>query len=307
MSAKSDVAPRRGATAVSNARTTQPRRIGHLHHSGRRRFLWLIRYGVLLVALVIVLFPLAFLFVTSLRPDRDFLSGSLIPSSFTLDHYRVAFAEQGVAHIFMNSVKVTAATTIISVIAGTMAAYALARIRISQHLVSFIMFSFIFIRFYPRIATVVPWFLIARKFNLLDTVTAVVLGHLGITVPFVTWLMYIMFKDLPPELEEAAAVDGAPLFKRFWHVVLPISAPGMVSAAIFTAFLSWNEFLIASSVTREGAKVLPVAVAGFVTDKGVQWGPMAAMSVVIVIPMMVFALVAQRYLVKGLTLGAVKG
>jgi multiple sugar transport system permease protein len=282
------------------------------HPSVRRRrpkarLLGWLRYAVLALCLIVVLFPLAFLVITSFRPEREFLGGSLLPDSFTLDHYRAAFENEGVGQIFWNSLQVTGATTVVSIVVGTMAAYSLARVNLSHRIVAAIIFSFIFIRFYPRIATVVPWFLLVREVDLLDTVWAVVLGHLGITVPFVTWLMYVMFKDLPPELEESAAVDGASVWRRFWHVVLPISTPGMVSAAIFTAFLSWNEYLIASSVTREEAKVLPVAVAGFVTDKGVEWGPMSAISVIIVIPMILFAVTVQRYLVKGLTLGAVKG
>jgi multiple sugar transport system permease protein len=108
-------------------------------------------------------------------------------------------------------------------------------------------------------------------------------------------------------LEEAAMIDGANVWQRFWHVVLPIAAPGVASAAIFTAFLSWNEFLIASSVARQDAKVLSIAVAGFITDKGVLWGPMSAMSAVIMLPMIAFALIVQRYLVRGLTMGAIKG
>jgi multiple sugar transport system permease protein len=282
------------------------------HQRTRRRgtrsqvLAWL-RYAILGLALVVVLFPLAFLLITSFRPEREFLGGTLLPDSLTLDHYRVAFENEGVGPIFWNSLRVTSVTTVVSVAVGTLAAYSLARINLSQRIVAAIIFTFIFIRFYPRIATVVPWFLLVREVGLLDTVWAVVFGHLGITVPFVTWLMYVMFKDLPPELEESASVDGASVWKRFWHIVLPISTPGMVSAAIFTAFLSWNEYLIASSVTREEAKVLPVTVAGFVTDKGVEWGPISAISVIIVIPMILFALTVQRYLVKGLTLGAVKG
>ena len=153
----------------------------------------------------------------------------------------------------------------------------------------------------------IPYFLVMRQFGLLDTVWAIIIGHLGITIPFVTWLMLIVFQDLPREVEEAAMVDGADPLQRFWQVALPMAAPGVASAAILTAFLSWNEFLIASSVAKRQAQVLSIAVASFVTDKGIQWGPMAAMAVIMIVPMILFALFVQRYLVRGITLGAVKG
>ena len=140
----------------------------------------------------------------------------------------------------------------------------------------------------------IPFFLVMRQFDLLDTVWAIVIGHLGITIPFVTWLMLVVFQDLPQEIEEAAIVDGASVWQRFWRVVLPIVMPSVSAAAILTAFLSWNEFLIASSVARRKASVLSIAVASFVSDKGIQWGPMAAMSVVMIVPMIIFALFAQK-------------
>jgi multiple sugar transport system permease protein len=193
------------------------------------------------------------------------------------------------------------------VVIGTLAAYALARMRLPVGVMTVVLFIFLFIRFYPRVTTVIPFFLTVRTLGILDTVWAVVLGHLGITVPFVAWLMLIVFRGLPFELEEAAMVDGANVRQRLWHVAVPLAAPGIVTAAIFTAFFSWNEFLIASSVARSNAKVLSITVASFVTDKGVYWGPMSATSVLMIVPMITFAFLVQRYLVKGLTLGAVKG
>ncbi len=134
---------------------------------------------------------------------------------------------------------------------------------------------------------------------------------LGMVLAYLTigsgWLMLIVFNELPKEVEEAAIVDGANPWQRFWHVVLPMTAPGVASAAILTAFLSWNEFLIAANVARRKAMVLSIAVASFVTDKGILWGQMSAMSVVMIVPMLLFALFVQRYLIRGITLGAVKG
>jgi multiple sugar transport system permease protein len=119
--------------------------------------------------------------------------------------------------------------------------------------------------------------------------------------------MYTFFKGVPIELEECAAIDGAGFIRRFVSIVLPLSMPGIASASIFTAFLSWNEFLLASAVTRESAKTLPVVIAGFVTDKGTLWGPLMATSTLVIVPMVVFALFLQKYLIRGMMLGAVKG
>ena len=208
---------------------------------------------------------------------------------------------------FQNSLTVAVWTTGITILTGTLAAYGLARMRLAAKILALVTFIFLFIRFYPRVTTVIPFFLVMRQFDLLDTVWAIIIGQLGITIPFVTWLMLVVFQDLPSEIEEAAIVDGASVWQRFWRVVLPIVMPSVSAAAILTAFLSWNEFLIASSVARRKASVLSIAVASFVSDKGIQWGPMAAMSVVMIVPMIVFALFAQKYLIRGITFGAVKG
>jgi multiple sugar transport system permease protein len=268
-----------------------------------------LRALVLAIACLVVLVPLVYLVLNSVKLPREFLTvpPTILPSQITFEHYRNAFGDPNTSRIFMNSLIVASVTTALSIAIGTLAAYALARVRLSTAALSAILFVFLFIRFYPRITTVIPYFLMMRSVKLLDSVWAIVLGHLGITIPFVTWLMLVIFRDLPIEMEEAAMVDGGNPWQRLWHVVLPVTAPGVASAAIFTAFLSWNEFLIASSVARRGATVLSMTVASFVTDKGIYWGPMSAMSVVMIAPMIIFALFVQRYLIQGLTLGAVKG
>lgn len=266
-----------------------------------------LKYVMISIVLFIVLFPFFYLVATSFRPQIEFLADvNVIPKNFTLEHYQTIFASQRAFRYFSNSVLITTIVTVVSIFAGTIAGYALARSKFKLQIILAIIFMFIFIRFYPRIAIVVPWFLIMNDLRLLDTIWAVIILHLGLTVPFVVWLMYTFFKGIPVELDECAAVDGAGFVKRFVTVILPLSMPGIASASIFTAFLSWNEFLLASAVTREAAKPLTVTIAGFVTDKGTLWGPMMAMSALVVLPMVIFALWLQKYLVKGIMLGAVK-
>jgi multiple sugar transport system permease protein len=268
-----------------------------------------LRAVVLAIAVASVLIPLAYLILNSVKLPREFLTTppTLIPSQITLEHFETFFADPDSLHVFWNTVIVAICTTVVSVLIGTLAAYGLARLGLPPVVMAIVLFAFLFIRFFPRVTTVIPFFLVVREAGLLDTVWAVVLGHLGITVAFVTWLMLIVFRGLPFELEEAAMVDGATVRQRFRHVALPLAAPGIVTAAIFTAFFSWNEFLIATSVTRSDGAVLSMTVASFVTDKGIYWGPMAATSLVMIVPMIGFAFVVQRFLVRGVTLGAVKG
>ena len=264
---------------------------------------------VLVVACLVVVVPLGYLIINSLKLPREFLTvpPTILPTEVTFQHYQELIDDKKTVRYFQNSLTVAVWTTGVTILTGTLAAYGLARMRLSAKILGLVTFIFLFIRFYPRVTTVIPFFLVMRQFDLLDTVWAIVIGQLGITIPFVTWLMLVVFQELPQEIEEAAIVDGASVWQRFWRVVLPIVMPSVSAAAILTAFLSWNEFLIASSVARRKASVLSIAVASFVSDKGIQWGPMAAMSVVMIVPMIVFALFAQKYLIRGITFGAVKG
>ena len=277
--------------------------------SAKQRALALAHGFILCIACLAVLVPLAYLVINSVKLPREFLTvpPTILPTAVTLEHYRDLFEDSKTFRHFRNSFTVTLWTTGVTIISGTLAAYGLARMRLAAKVLAGVTFIFLFIRFYPRVTTVIPYFLVMRELDLLDTVWAIIIGQLGITIPFVTWLMLVVFQDLPREIEEAAVVDGASVWQRFWRVVLPIVMPSVSAAAILTAFLSWNEFLIASSVARRKASVLSIAVAGFVSDKGIQWGPMAAMSVVMILPMIVFALFAQKYLIRGITFGAVKG
>ena len=163
------------------------------------------------------------------------------------------------------------------------------------------------VRFYPKITVALPYYLLMRQWHLLDTRVAIILAHVSLTVPFVVWLMLGFFEEFPREIERSAMLDGCGPARRFFQIVLPLTTPALASAGILTALLSWNEFLMASAVGPNAARTLPVRMAGYITDKGTQWGDMSAMGTVIVLPMMLFALATQRWLVRGLTAGAVKG
>lgn len=274
----------------------------------RSRTRW-IRWAIISAALVWALTPLFFLALTSLKPANAFLEipPRLLPRSITLENFRIAFNDFDALRVATNSLVVTAAVVAVSLLFGVPGGYALHRLSVPSRVIIFFVGVLLFVRFYPRIASIVPWFLAMRELGQLDTRLAIILGHLGLTLPLTTWLMHTSFRQVPSEFDEAAIVDGAGLWQRLVRVQIPLVAPGIAAAAILSAFLSWNEFLIAASTTREGAKVLSVTVAAFITDKGVLWGPMAAIAALIIIPPLAFALIAQKNLVRGLTGGGVKG
>ncbi|MCC7285124.1 MAG: carbohydrate ABC transporter permease [Burkholderiaceae bacterium] len=268
------------------------------------------RMALIGLALAIALAPFVVLFLNSLRPADEFLSAGsgLIPSHITFAHYAEIFDPRGdTFRYLLNSLIITASSTLIAVLLGAMAAYALARLELPFRLSILIGVMFLVIRFYPKITVALPYFLLMRQFHLLDTHVAVIIAHVSLTVPFVVWMLLAFFEDFPRELEQAAMVDGCGAIRRFTLIILPLMAPALAAAAVLTAFMSWNEFLMASTVAPNAAKTLPVRISGFITDKGILWGSMSAMSSVIVIPVALFALFTQRYLARGLTVGAVKG
>jgi multiple sugar transport system permease protein len=269
-----------------------------------------LRAAAIVLALLVALAPFVILFLNSLRPADEFLSdkAGLLPDPITFSHYAEVFDPQGdTLHYVINSLIITASSTVLAVIFGALAAYALARLRMPFRLSTIIGLLFLIIRFYPKITVALPYYLLMRQFHLLDTHLAVIIAHVSLAVPFVVWLLLAFFEDFPRELEQSAMLDGCGPLRRFWLIVLPLTAPALAAAAVLTAFLSWNEFLMASSVAPDVATTLPVRISGFITDKGIQWGEMSAMSTVIVLPVAIFALFTQRYLARGLTVGAVKG
>jgi multiple sugar transport system permease protein len=265
---------------------------------------------VVLIGLFVTLAPFFILFGNSLRPPDEFLSqnATLWPSHLTFEYYASVFgANSPTLKILLNSIIVTTATTVVSVSTGCLVAYGLARLALPFRLSTIIGLTFLVVRFYPKITIAIPYFVLMRDLGLRDTYAAVVIAHVSMTLPVVVWLMLSFFEEFPRQLEQSAMLDGCGVLRRFFSIVLPLTLPAIVTAGLLTAFFSWNEFLFASAVGPLNAKTLPVAISAFITDKGTAWGPMSAMGTVIVLPVLVLAVIAQRYLVRGLTAGAVKG
>ena len=294
--------------AVSPA-TAQIRRRRSAREARLADLVWsTLRWLIIVGALVITVVPVLWLVTTSFKQTIDYLAypPKLIPPNWTLDGYRVLFNQNEIGHFFINSVVITLTSTALAVFLGALAAYSLARAKLPFRLNAIIAFWMLLTRMYPAIATAIPYFLIMRDLHWLDTRQALIITYTAFNLPFVVWLLIGFYEELPPELERAAMVDGCNAWQRFWKIVLPLSAPALVATAILSAVLAWNEFLFAVMLTRLEAKTLPVVMSGFITDKGMQWDQMTALGVITILPVLIFALAVQRYLVRGLTLGAVK-
>ena len=266
--------------------------------------------AIVLIGLFVTLAPFFILFGNSLRPADEFLSenATLWPSHLTFEYYASVFgANSATLKILFNSIIVTTLTTIVSVSTGCLVAYGLARLKLPFRLSTIIVLTFLVVRFYPKITIAIPYFVLMRDLGLRDTYAAVVIAHVSMTLPVVVWLMLSFFEEFPRQLEQSAMLDGCGVLRRFFSIWLRLTLPAIVTAGLLTAFFSWNEFLFASAVGPLNAKTLPVAISAFITDKGTSWGPMSAMGTIIVLPVVVLAVIAQRYLVRGLTAGAVKG
>ena len=275
-----------------------------------RRISRTVKYAVLLMALLATLAPVYWMITISFKREVD--QFALPPKWFvftpTLEHYADAFINRSFGQYLFNSLFVAVASTICALVIGTLAAYALARFRLPWNLDRKLALWILSTRMFPAIVTAVPLFLIMRAVWLVNTRLSLIIVYTGLNLPFVVWMMRGFFAEVPRDLEEAAMVDGDSRMGAFWRVVLPLVAPGLAATAVFCLIVSWNEFLFALVLTQtDDAMTLPVGIAGRVTQYGIKWGAMSAAAVVAMVPILVFALSVQRYLVRGLSLGAVKG
>jgi len=266
------------------------------------------RYGLAALALLVALAPIYWLVTISLKKEIDQFAYPPSWWSFTptFEHYGDAFRVRSFGRFLLNSSLVAAGSTLLAL--GTPAAYALARFRWPGAWGSKIGFWILSTRMLPPIVTIVPLFLMMREARLLNSLTGLGLVYTAFNLPFVIWMMRGFFEEIPPELEEAAMLDGESRAGALFHVVLPLAQPGLAATAIFCSIVAWNEFLFALILTQtEAATTLPVGIASRVTQYEIQWGAMSAAGVVAMVPVLVFAAVVQKYLVRGLSLGAVKG
>lgn len=273
---------------------------------GGRRAMWWILVDT--VVLVYALVPVLWILSLSLKPTSMVKDSKLIPSSVTLDNYRGIFRGGFFGSALINSIGIGLTTTVIAVAFGAMAAYAVARLNFvgKRSLIG----ATLLISMFPAISLVTPLFNIERAVGLFDTWPGLILPYITFALPLAIYTLSAFFSEIPWDLEKAAKMDGATPAQAFRKVIVPLAAPGLVTAAILVFIFAWNDLLLALSLTAtEAAATAPVAIANFTGSSQFEepTGSIAAGAVVITVPIIVFVLIFQRRIVAGLTSGAVKG
>lgn len=265
---------------------------------------------ILLAALVFFMFPVVWMFLTSFKTEAEYFHYPpvFIPEDFSLRNYVNAMAlpplGRGGLQGLRDSLIIALASTVLAVTVGSLAAYSLARFKTGGDNLSFWILS---TRMFPPVAAALPLFLIFKEIKLLDTHMALIIANTIFSLPFVIWLLKGFFEELPVELEEAALIDGCTHWGAFVRVSLPLIAPGVVATALFSFVFAWNEFMFALLLTRRNVRPLTIIVPSLVGGHEILWGEIAAIGTIAIIPGIILALLLQRYLIRGLTLGAVKG
>lgn len=258
---------------------------------------------ILLVALGAVLFPYLWTLLASFKTEADFnrpLDWNFTPT--TANWEKVLRSD--IPMQARNSALVGLLTVGISLLVGAPAAYAFSRFRAGGEAMRFIILA---AQMLPPAALIVPFFLILYRVRLLDTLWAVVASHLTFVLPLITWFLIGFFDDVPRDLEEQAMVDGCTHWQAFYRVVLPVIRPGLGAAALFGFLLSWNDLFYALLLTGKHSRTLPVGIAGYWTFRGIEMGQMSAAIILAILPVLVASFFIQKYLVRGLGGGAVKG
>lgn len=267
------------------------------------------KYLMLTLGLVLVLFPLYWLLTSAFKPEQEYLAFPpvIIPGSLTIDSFREIFTRDKVLTYFSNTMVIAILTTFLTTLFGSMAAYAMVRGPLGKKTRSFFGIWFLVQKMYPAIATAIPVYLVMRTLGLMDSLAALIIMNTSFNLPLVIWLMMGFFEQTPYSLEESAMLDGCNFMGRFFRIILPITKPGLIASAILTFNATWNEFLFAVILSIKRSKTLPVVIAGFITDRGLAWGPMAATALVTLIPVVILTWIVQKDFVSGLAMGAVKG
>lgn len=261
---------------------------------------------VLLLFCMMNLTPVAWGFLTSIRQPVDAFA---VPPKLifepTLQFHWEIWVDKGFWRFLINTAIVSVFAVTISVSIGSMAAYALSRLK--SKAASGLLFSLLAMRMFPHILLAIPFFVIAQAVNLIDTYPAMIMAIVALNQPFTIWLMRSFFAEVPSELYDSAVMDGCTPWQTFRRVALPIVRPGLWVTVLFSLLLAYNEFLLALVLTRTGTKTMPVAIAEYGAEDITYWSLSSAAAIGIMLPILIFMLFMQRHLVRGMAAGAVKG
>ncbi|HEX8047554.1 carbohydrate ABC transporter permease [Rhizobium sp.] len=267
----------------------------------------------LFIAMLIICLPGFWIILSSLRPTVEIMAKPpvWIPQELSLEAYRAMFSGAGQGGIpvwdyFRNSLVISITSTAIALIIGMSGGYAFARFRFTGK--STVFLGLMLTRSVPGVALSLPLFMVYARLGIIDTHFGLILTYVALNVPFTIWLIDGFFRQVPKDLAEAAQIDGCTRWQAFWQVEFPLAGPGIASAGIFAFLTCWNEYALASQLTRSvNSKTLPVGLLDYTAEFTIDWRGMCALAVVMIVPALALTFIIQKHLVSGLTFGAVKG
>lgn len=299
-------------TSTSSAAPVAGKRRPRRKQLARYRLLtigkYVLVYGLGILFVLFSVLPLLWGVSTALKLNQDVyvFPPQWIPETVTFENFIAVFRNPNLIRAFFNTLVIAFSTTVVALVIGVLGGYGFARYRFPGR--NTLLWSVLFTRLFPRVVVIVPFFVTLRNLQLVNTFPGLILVYLMVTVPVAIWLLKGFFDNIPKEIEEAAIVDGCTLPQLLWHVILPMARPAMVSVAMYSFILAWNEFLFALTFTNGlERRPLAVALAFFIDENGIRWGELMAASVVMSLPAILVFSFVQRMLVRGLSEGAVKG
>ena len=270
------------------------------------RELWL-GYAFLALGVLSIVVPFLYILATSLKYEIAIMQGRFLFEPTLYNYGDVMFGRRSnFLRNIVNSLIVASVSTAAVLVVGTLAAYSLSRLRWARWIAAIFLGWTVLFNTIPIMTVVGPWYLMFHELGLYDTRAALILTHIAINLPMTVWLMMTFFRDIPVELEDAARVDGAGRAQAFRRVILPLAVPGLIAAGVLAFVFSWNEVTAALNLTSRTTATVPVGIANFAEQYEVQNGNMAAASVLSTVPALILMMFGQRFVVQGLTMGAVK-
>lgn len=267
----------------------------------------LVGMGLLALGVFLIVAPFLWVALQSFKYEVEILKGSWIFPPTLFNYSDVLYSRRSdFPSNVLNSLIVASVSTVCVLVVGTLAAYSLSRLHWNRRIAAIFLGWTLLFNTIPPLTLVGPWYLIFREIGMSETLTAVVLTHITLNLPMTIWMMMAYFNDLPRELEEAAMVDGCRRIDAFWRISLPLVRPGLIAAGVLAFVFSWNEFAVALNLTGRATATVPVAIARFAQQYEVQYGQMAAASILSTLPALLLMFLGQRFIVQGLTMGAVK-
>ena len=266
----------------------------------------LIHLVLIVVAIVWSLFPIYWVVVTSFRYEWEALAHALIPIPLhpTFENYIKLITEDRFYIYLLNSLTVSLGATLISLVIGSMASYAITRVGVPRYVDSLFLLWVLIVRMLPPIVIAIPLFVILRSLGLIDTRFGLMIAYQVYTLPYVVWVLLGFFREIPREIEEAALIDGASRFRVLFSIMIPIAIPGIIATAVLSIILTWNEFLYALIFINSPEKfTVTVIVATYIYEFKIEWGRLAASGLLSALPVLLLSLYIQKYMIRGLVFG----